>query len=314
LPSCFSRLTNRARGVIDMEMRITPALFATALAVTAAVSLPAAQSAPSQPAPSQPAPQQPAPPKSAPKSATPPQTSGQTPRRPVGTAGGTATFAISVTDSAGAPLDNVRVIVQGPANREVRTEFGRIALENLPSGAYRLRFEREGFVTLERELAGRGGAPIDVKVTLTPAPPPPKPAAAPAPVAPPPAPAVKADPVALDILAFLEKKENYVGRTPAKNSQLGCSGGGTATLMQFNESVTEHAHADADEYLYVVAGTGTVRIGAADQPLAASVFVQIPRTMTHTLTVKGKTPLIVLSIKAGEPCGVGTAQPAAVRR
>jgi mannose-6-phosphate isomerase-like protein (cupin superfamily) len=224
----------------------------------------------------------------------------------VGT-GGSATFAVSVADPAGAPLDSVKVILQGPLSREVRTEFGRIALENLPAGMYRLRFEREGFVTLEREVAAKGGAPIDVKVTLTPAPAAPKPAPPPEPVAPPRPPTVKADPVALDIVAFLENKENRVGGAAAKNSQLGCSGGGTATLMQFKEAVPEHTHADADEYLYVVAGTGDVRIGGTNQPLAASVFVQIPRTMPHTLTVRGKTPLVVLSIKAGESCGTATA-------
>jgi mannose-6-phosphate isomerase-like protein (cupin superfamily) len=293
LTSFFSCLTNRASGVIHVKMRITPALLITSFAVAALVSQPAAQT-------------QTPPPKASPspKAPTPPQTSGQAPRRAVGT-GGSATFAVSVTDPAGAPLDSVKVMVQGPLTREVRTEFGRIALENLPAGMYRLRFEREGFVTLEREVAAKAGAPIDVKVTLTPAPPPPKPEPPPAPAAPPPGPAVKADPVALDITAFLEK--NYVGRAPSKNSQLGCSGGGTATLMQFKESVPEHTHADADEYLYVVAGVGDVRIGGTNQPLAASVFVQIPRTMPHTLTVRGKTPLVVLSIKAGESCGTATA-------
>jgi mannose-6-phosphate isomerase-like protein (cupin superfamily) len=198
----------------------------------------------------------------------------------------------------------VKVSVQGAATRETRTERGRIALEDLPTGNYRLRFEREGFITLERELTARAGAPMDVKVTLEPAPEPPKPAPPPEPVAappPPPPPTVRADPVVLDISAYLEK--NFVGRAPSKNSNLGCSTGGTATLMQFRDAVPEHAHADADEYLYVVAGSGAAKIGGAEQPLQPSVFVQIPRTVSHTLTVRGKTPLVVLSIKAGEACG-----------
>jgi len=224
--------------------------------------------------------------------------------------GGTATLAIVVTDSTGAPIADVKVILQGPTTRETRTERGRIALEDLPPGNYRLRFEHPRFITLERELVARAGAPMDVKVTLAPAPEPPKPPPPPEPVAappPPPTPTVKADPIVLDISAYLEK--NFVGRAPSKNSALGCSTGGTATLMQFRDGVPEHAHADADEYLYVVAGTGSAKIAGAEQPLQPSVFVQIPRTVPHTLTVRGKTPLVVLSVKAGEPCGGGTARP-----
>lgn len=91
------------------------------------------------------------------------------------TARATATFAVMVTDPAGAPVGNVLVTVDGPDKRTARTEAGRIAFENLPTGAYKLRFEREGFVTFEKELTARSGAPIDVKVTLTPVPPPPPP-------------------------------------------------------------------------------------------------------------------------------------------
>ena len=75
-----------------------------------------------------------------------------------------------VSDPSGAGIPDVKVTMQGPANREARTERGRIVFEELPSGTYRLRFDRDGFISLEREVAARGGAPIDVKVTLTPAP------------------------------------------------------------------------------------------------------------------------------------------------
>src|SRR3990172_6169935 len=80
-----------------------------------------------------------------------------------GAAGNRATVTFAVT-------------VEGADKRSARTEAGRIAFENLKAGAYRLRFEREGFVTLERELTARGGAPTDVKVTLAPMPAPPPPA------------------------------------------------------------------------------------------------------------------------------------------
>jgi len=154
--------------------------------------------------------------------ATPrPQTQPQ--RRSVGS----AAFAIVVTDPSGAPLGDVKVTMTGPVSREVRTERGRIALENLPSGNYVLRFELEGFFSLEREVVARGGAPIDVKVILTPEPPPPPP---PVPVIPPKptAPAPTGEPVAIDMTSFIEK--NYVGRGAGKISPLACAAGGAATL------------------------------------------------------------------------------------
>ena len=49
---------------------------------------------------------------------------------------GPVTFAIFVTDPAGAPIGGVSVTVEGPAKRQAMTEAGRIALENLPAGTY----------------------------------------------------------------------------------------------------------------------------------------------------------------------------------
>src|SRR5512144_2486661 len=74
----------------------------------------------------------------------------QTPRRKAG--GGTATLAITVTDPGGAPINQVKVTLQGPLSRSSTTEHGRIAFEGLPPGTYLLRFEHEDFVTREREL------------------------------------------------------------------------------------------------------------------------------------------------------------------
>jgi hypothetical protein len=214
--------------------------------------------------------------------------------------GGVATLAVIVTDSGGAPLSNVLVTVQGAADRSSRTEQGRIAFEGIPAGNYRLRFDREGFIPLERELAARAGAPTDVKVTLTAAPPvkpvpcvePPKPAA------PPP---VVVNPMAMDLLGFIEK--NYIGREPGKTSPISCTPGGTASLIQVREPLDAPAHPDADHFLYVIAGAGAVRIGDRVEQLQSGVFTLIPRTMPHVFTAKGRSPLVVLSIKAGEKCG-----------
>jgi mannose-6-phosphate isomerase-like protein (cupin superfamily) len=214
--------------------------------------------------------------------------------------GGTATLAIFVTDASGAPVTNVLVSAQGPATSQTRTEQGRAVFENVPPGTYRLRFERDQFITLEREVIARGGAPIDVKVTLARAPAPEPPPRVEAPVPVPVLPTVNAEPVTIDLSAFIEK--NYVGRAPAKISSIACGAGGTAVLMQLREPVDEHVHGDADEFLYVIAGMGTARIAGKDQPLEAGVFTLVPRAVPHTLTVRGRTPLVVLSIKAGERC------------
>lgn len=226
-----------------------------------------------------------------------PQAPAPAQRRPAGT----ATFAVMVSDPEGAPVGGVKVTVEGPAARAATTEGGRIAFENLPLGSYRLRFEREGFNTLERELMARGGAPLQVKVTLTPAPkppPPPPPREPVQPAAPPPA--VNAEPVLVDLPAFIEK--NYIGRGAGKTSSLACSTGGAATLIQLRDPVPEHAHADADEFLYVIAGEGSARVAGREQRLHAGMFLMVPRSVPHTLASAGKGPLVLLSTRAGEAC------------
>jgi mannose-6-phosphate isomerase-like protein (cupin superfamily) len=219
--------------------------------------------------------------------------------RPQRRPSGNATLAISVSDPAGAPLGNVRVTMNGPVSRNARTERGRIAFENLPAGSYRLRFEREGFVSLERDVTARGSVPIDVKVTLTPLPPPPP---EPVPQIPPkpPAPALSTAPVAIDMPSFIEK--NYVGRSAGKTTALACAAGGAATLMQVKDPLVEHTHADADEFLYTIAGEGSVRAAGRDQPLRAGVFMMVPRGVPHIIVAVTRSPLVLLSIKAGEHC------------
>lgn len=219
--------------------------------------------------------------------------------------GGVATLAVVVTDPAGAPVSNALVTVRGAAERSARTEQGRIAFENVPAGNYRFRFEREGFITLERELAARAGAPTDVKVTLTPAPPV-KPVPCVEPVKPAPPAVTPASPISMDMSDFIEK--NYIGREPGKTSPISCTPGGTASLIQVREPLDVPAHAEADEFLYVIAGTGAVRIGDRVETLQSGVFTLIPRTMPHVLTARGRNPLVVLSIKAGERCSTQAAR------
>jgi uncharacterized RmlC-like cupin family protein len=214
-----------------------------------------------------------------------------------GAQGGPVTFAVAVSDPSGTPIPDVKVIVTGAAQRTTRTEGGRIVFEGLPAGAYRFRFEKDGFVPLERELSGRGGTPIDVKATLTPLPPPPAPP--PAAPAPPPEPKVDAKFVVLDMPAFVEKY--YIGKAPGRTTSLGCATGGTSTLIQINEPLAEHTHGDADEFVYVIAGQGVAQVADRKEPLGSGVFLMIPRGFAHTFTAS-KKPLVMVSTRAGEKC------------
>jgi uncharacterized RmlC-like cupin family protein len=209
----------------------------------------------------------------------------------------TATFVVVVTDPAGTPVGGVLVTVQGAAARSARTEAGRIVFEGLPPGSYQLRFEREEYVTLERELTARAGAPTDVKVTLTPAPkpvapPPPPPVAEP--------PTVDVKPTVMDLPSYIEK--NYIGRGAGKTMPLACASSGNAALIQLNEPLAEQAHAKVDEFLYVVAGEGTVQMAGRQEKVHAGVLVLVPRGVPHTLAATGRNPLVVLSTRAGEGC------------
>jgi mannose-6-phosphate isomerase-like protein (cupin superfamily) len=276
----------------------------TGLFVAMFVGLSGLSQAPAQP-PARPAPSQTAP-------QSPPQTAPAppAPKRPAATAPrttGPATFAVHVSDPGGAPIGGVRVSLEGPMQRQSTTEGGgRIAFENLPSGTYRMRFEREGYITLEREQAARGGAPIDVNVTLTSAPAPPPPP--PAPAAPPPSgpPTVTVDPIAVDLPAFISK--NFIGRRdPQKTSPIGCSTGATATLVQLREPLTDQTHDDFDEFVYVVAGQGTAHVQGHEQPLTPGVLVMLPRGIPHGFTANGKNPVVMLSIRPGEHCSAPVA-------
>ena len=92
------------------------------------------------------------------------------------------------------------------------------------------------------------------------------------------------------IPTFLEK--NFIGREGRKDSALGCTSTGTATLVQLREALLNQVHDDADEWIYVVAGEGTLRLGTAEQHLQAGTFSLIPHGASHGLLPTGKNPII----------------------
>jgi mannose-6-phosphate isomerase-like protein (cupin superfamily) len=221
---------------------------------------------------------------------------------------------VTVRDQSGAPIAYAHVTVSGAVSRAVLTNADGVAtLQAMPEGTFRLRFESEGFVTLERDLTVRTGQPHDLEVELTPAPAPP---AAPQPEPPPPPspapPAVgpSGPPVTLSIPAFLDK--NFIGRDPLKESVLGCTGSSTTRLLQLRDPIALHSH-DLDEIIYVVAGDGAVRTRPPGEPRDESIVVGagslsvIPRGVPHAIERRGRNPLIILSTLAGAPCQAATA-------
>jgi mannose-6-phosphate isomerase-like protein (cupin superfamily) len=210
---------------------------------------------------------------------------------------GPVTFAVMVTDSSGAPITDVRVSLIGPVQRSARTEGGRIVFENVPAGDYRIRFERPGFVAVEQQVTGRGAKPIPVNVTLAAEVPPPKPVAPLAPLK------ERSDAklVVLDMPAFIEK--NYIGKAPDRTTPMACATGGSSTLIQINVAIVEHTHPDSDEFIYVIAGQGSARMGERVEPLGPGVFMMIPRGVPHAFAVGSKKPLVFVSTRAGDKCG-----------
>jgi quercetin dioxygenase-like cupin family protein len=105
---------------------------------------------------------------------------------------------------------------------------------------------------------------------------------------------------------FISNKEGV------KESLLACTGESTSTLVQLREPLTEHSH-DTAEVLYVVAGEATHRVDGKEETLTAGAFSAIPRGMLHSLTRRGRNPVIVISTVSGKPCVESAATTARTR-
>ncbi len=250
------------------------------------------------------------PPKPQPASPTSPNPTTQAPKpRPSGSA--TTTALLFITDTGGRPLEDVSISVIGPVDREATSPAsGPTRIQGLRAGTYRVRFEKEGFITFEKEITWRAGtAQPELSVTLNPAPNAPPPPVA----APPPAPApVKADPVApklpppgtpktLSLIDYIE--QNLIStREPQKENLVGCSGVGQALVWQIREPWTGRQHQSADGTIYVIAGEGTLRLGDRDVNVTNGSFAVVPRGTSYGFTRRGRNPLIVLAVLSGAPC------------
>lgn len=250
----------------------------------------------------QPPSSKPQPPAAPAKPQTPPQTPAPATRaQPRPPAGGVA-LTVQVTDRSGNGIADVAVRTIGPVDRTGATApDGSVTFRAMRAGTYRLRFEKEGFTTFEREVPIASRA-ADVSVALTPAPPPPQPPPAPAQqsTAPPARPTRTVEPRALSIIEYLDR--NLIGSEAVKTSMLACADGGTAVLLQVREPLTELQHAESDEILYVVAGNGILRMRNQDTKIEPGYFALVPRGMSHSLRRDGRNALIAVSVLIGSPC------------
>lgn len=241
---------------------------------------------------------------------TPPTPAPQTPPKPAAPKRATppaqtasVNVTIVVTDGLGTPIEGVTVTADGPLNRSGTTDSsGTLRLQGMRVGTYRVRFDADGYLSFEKELAPRAGQrTMEVPVTLTAAPkvePPPPP--------PPPKPVERelpppGDPKSLGLPDWIE--QNFISnREPHKESLIGCSGVGQALVWQVREPWTGRQHDGADGMFYVIGGEGTLRLGAKDIPVSAGSFAVVPRGTSYGFTRRGRNPLIVLGMLAGAPC------------
>jgi len=207
-----------------------------------------------------------------------------------------------VTDKSGNGLGDVNVAINGPVDRSGRTAAdGSVGFRSMRGGTYRLRFEHERYITLERDVVV-GTRATDVSVALNPAPVVKPVVAPPAPVAPPPAPKPSraVEPRTLSMSDFLEK--NLIGSEPQKTSLFACTDGGTARVLQIKEPLTNHVNADADEVFYVVAGGGSVRVRDLDYKAGPGLLLLVPRGVPVGARREGRNPLIALTVTMGTAC------------
>ena len=196
--------------------------------------------------------------------------------RPPAQSSATTVATVTVTDDAGAPITDVRVMLTGLLDRSGSTQTnGVVRFDGLRPGVYRIRLTKDGFTTLEREFEWRAGQPAPApSVTLTAAPPPPTP--------PPPPPAPKANipppgkPVSLSLPDFIEK--NYISNSqPQKTSPVACSGLAQSVLWQIREPWENRQNETSDTMVYVIGGEGTLRIDGREMNLVAGHYALVPR-------------------------------------
>ena len=85
-------------------------------------------------------------------------------RRPAAAA--PVTVTITVFDKTGSPWRRLGQHAERSAPRGEDHRGGIARFLTVKPGDYHLRFDRDGFVSLERDLTVKGGAPVDLEIAL----------------------------------------------------------------------------------------------------------------------------------------------------
>jgi len=211
-----------------------------------------------------------------------------------------ATVDVLVTDRRGRPLPSAHVVIDGLSDREGNTNTaGHIVFRNMTPGAYKMQVARDAYITFEKEFEIRSGrGSLKVSAALSPN----SSLAARAPKTPEPVkPTREPGPQVVSITALAEK--HVVGASEVKESPLGCSGATGARLIQVGESLSDEAHANAEQMIYVVTGEGELTVNGKTEHVKPGMFSIIPRGTSYALDRRGRKPVVLLSVVGGQPCG-----------
>jgi hypothetical protein len=253
----------------------------------------------------------PAPPPSTARPAPPPSTakpapSTAKPRTTAKPATARSGMAITVTDQRGGTIPGVTVDVTGPTPRNGVTDAGgQVNFPGLQAGTYLLRFSGDEVTAFEREVIVRAGQIADLDIRLNAAPPAKEAPVAAAAAPPPPAPPVSAGPAGqpqVVSIVNLVERELISGNAPRKDTLVSCSGSTRTMLVQLNQPQARRVYEGAELLYYVVAGEGTVTLGGKDVPVEAGGYASVPRGTEHSITRRGRRPLILLAVLSGEAC------------
>jgi quercetin dioxygenase-like cupin family protein len=236
----------------------------------------------------------------------PPATSPATPR-PAATQSAAAkpgSIVLTITNEKGDVLADANVTVRGSIDRGGSSgSDGTVTLQNMPAGTYRARINRDGYITLDKEVTVKAGTRGTAEAMLAAAPPPPPPLPPPPvetkPAAPAGAPGVATTASVVDLIDQMRKDPQ-----PVVDRDLGCAYSALSKLIVAKTSIAAHQHADADEFVYVIYGDGTLTVGDKTQFITAGSFAMVPRGVSHAVAKKSGTKEIALFIvQTGKPCG-----------
>jgi hypothetical protein len=239
--------------------------------------------------------------------ATPPAAQAARPQR-AAPAGRPVNITVNVTDGRGLGIAGAQVTLSGPVTREGSTVAdGSFRALGLKPGDYRFRFERDDYITLERDVTIRSGQPTEVDVMLSRAPEAPKPEpAAPAP----PQPAAKArtssplPAASFDVTSYLERE--YLKSGPSRVKSVACSASDSVDLVQTTTSWSQSA---GDHQLAVVAIAGQGRATVAGRSFRidsrSGTTITVPTGSGFEATREGKNTLVFVVVSIGEGCRAG---------